>query len=135
MRKKMTAKIKIAQKQLEIDEATYRSILVRVTGQDSCTRCNLKQLAAVVEEMKRLGFVATSPSHGPRPNPRPSLKPLMNKVEALLTAQNLHWNYAHGMARRMFGVDQVQWLDDTDLHKLVAALQMHANRHHSEVKE
>ena len=40
--------------------------------------------------------------------------------------------YAHGMAKRMFGVDQVHWLSDDKLHKLVAALQIYANRRKGE---
>ena len=51
-----------------------------------------------------------------------------NRPLALLAELGYHWNYAHSMARGMFKVDRVEWLTDEHLHKLVAALQMHANR-------
>ncbi|HHF7476546.1 TPA: phage protein GemA/Gp16 family protein [Neisseria meningitidis] len=38
------------------------------------------------------------------------------------------WNYAHGTAKKMFKVDRVEWLSDGNMHKLVAALQIAANR-------
>ncbi|HGO8829712.1 TPA: phage protein GemA/Gp16 family protein, partial [Neisseria meningitidis] len=59
---------------------------------------------------------------------RTSSAAMLDKVEALLTVGGKHWNYAHAMARRMFGKDKVEYLDDTQLHKLVAALQIAENR-------
>ena len=53
---------------------------------------------------------------------------MLSKVVALLTVGGKQWNYAHAMARRMFGKDKVEYLDDTQLHKLVAALQIAENR-------
>lgn len=128
MRKAMIAKIKIAQKQLQLDDMTYRGILTRVANKDSCTRCSLKELDAVLKEMKRLGFVATSPKHGHRPSPRCDIVSMMSKVEALLADSGLHWNYANALGKRMFGKEFVHWLGADELHKLIAALQIHANR-------
>ena len=42
------------------------------------------------------------------------------------------WNYAHGMAKRMFGVDQVQWLTNDHMRRLVAALQIYADKRKAE---
>ena len=47
---------------------------------------------------------------------------------ALLADGKKPWAYAHAMAKRMFGVDRVEWLSDEHMHKLVAALQIAANR-------
>ena len=56
-RRAMVAKIKIAQKELDMDDDTYRAVLLRVTGKNSSTRLDAAELDAVLREMCRLGFV------------------------------------------------------------------------------
>ncbi|WP_186002631.1 regulatory protein GemA [Mycobacterium sp. KBS0706] len=50
------AKIHVAKKQLGLDDATYRAVLHRVTGQDSAARLNDVQLGNVIREFVRLGW-------------------------------------------------------------------------------
>jgi phage gp16-like protein len=50
------------------------------------------------------------------------------KVGAILAETDKSWNYAHGTARQMFKVHRVEWLRPDQLHRLVAALQISANR-------
>ncbi|MCP1659318.1 gp16 family protein [Neisseria perflava] len=130
-RRALIAKIKIAQKELAMDDDTYRAVLLRVTGKDSCAKMGEGELEAVCAQMVRLGF-RVKPKRkadvGQSPQRRASADPMMRKVEALLLDSGWHWNYAHGTARRMFGVDRVEWLSDGHMHKLVAALQIAANR-------
>jgi phage gp16-like protein len=40
----------------------------------------------------------------------------------MLAESGKSWNYAHGIAKRMFKVHRVEWLRADQLHKLVAAL-------------
>lgn len=127
-RNAMIAKIKIAQKQLDMADDAYRAMLERVAGTNSCAKMTEAELERVLAEMRRMGFTATSKNHGQRPERRESADAMMRKIEALLADGGLHWNYAHAMAKRMFKVDRVQWLSDGNLHKLVAALQIAANR-------
>lgn len=61
-RSKLIAKIHIAQGQLDLDDPTYRDLLVRVTGKSSCRDMNDGQLRAVLAEMGRLGFVDSNGS-------------------------------------------------------------------------
>lgn len=126
----MLAKIKIAQKQLAMDDDVYRAVLLRVTGKKSCADMSLEELDLVLTEMRRLGFMPKpkKSSLGYTPKRRQSADAMLKKVEALLLDNGWSWNYAHGMAKRMFSVDRVQWLPHDKLHKLVAALQIHANR-------
>jgi phage gp16-like protein len=126
-RRGLIAKIKIGQQRLGIDDATYRALLERVTGCRSCTEMDVGQLESVLTVMRQKGFVPTSSKHK-RPNARASADPMMGKVGALLADNKLPWNYAHAMARRMFRVDRVEWLSDENMHKLIAALQIHADR-------
>lgn len=125
-RKKLIATIKIAQKQLNLDDSTYRAVLIRTTNKRSCTEMTQGQLRAVLKEMKRLGFESVSKHK--RPPIRPAASNMLAKVEALLADNNLPWSYAHAVAKRMFHVDRVQWLSNQNLHKLIAALQIHADR-------
>lgn len=127
LRRSLIAKIKIAQKELGLDDATYRAVLLRVTGKSSCTECSIPELERVAEDMRQHGFKPKN-SAGRRPNRRDSADPMMRKIEALLLDNGWSWNYAHGTARKMFKVDRVEWLSDGNMHKLVAALQISANR-------
>ncbi|MCO6520886.1 MULTISPECIES: gp16 family protein [Snodgrassella] len=131
-RNSMIAKIKIAQQQLCIEDSAYRALLVRLTGKSSSTQMNQDELECVIREMCRLGFKPTKPKRYAAPNHRKSNTAMIGKVAALLADNKLPWNYAHKLAKHMFGVDRVQWLNDWHLHKLIAALQIHADRRYEE---
>ena len=60
--------------------------------------------------------------------PRRELVPQFGKISRLLWAGGYTWNYAHGMAREMFGVDSLHWLTPHNLHALTAALATHLQR-------
>ncbi|MCP2041450.1 phage gp16-like protein [Neisseria sp. HSC-16F19] len=121
----LKAKIHIGKAQLGLDDETYRALLKRETGKDSCAQMNMRELEQVLAAMQRQGFAAQVRTPPPG---RDSIQAMLRKVNALLLDNDLPWNYAHAMAKRMFGVDRVQWLNDSDLHKLVAALQIYARR-------
>ena len=58
------ATIHIGQKELGLDEDTYRALLVRVTGKASAAKMSEGERQKVVAEMKRLGFVVRSKRWG-----------------------------------------------------------------------
>lgn len=120
--------IHIAKSQLGLDDDTYRQMLSTTTGKNSCSKMTLPELQQVLDHLKAKGFKSKPSHHGLRPNPGRNRNALMNKVEALLADGGYHWNYAHGMAKRMFGVEKVDWLEPEQLHKLVAALEYNAKR-------
>ena len=68
MRRALIAKIKIAQKELGLDDGTYRAVLERVTGKRSCTECSIPELERVVEDLRQHGF---TPKKNGRPSPEP----------------------------------------------------------------
>ena len=126
--RRQIAKIKIGQKALQLDDDTYRALLLRVTGVASCAAMSADQRRAVLGEMKRLGFQpSTSTAHAGRPA-KTAQVPLLTKVEALLADAGRPWEYARATAERMFGVERLEWLRPAQLHRLVAALQIDANR-------
>ena len=53
----LIVKIHVAKKQLQLDDGTYRDLLLRAGGHASSKDMSERQLEAVVEEMKRCGFV------------------------------------------------------------------------------
>lgn len=70
-RRKLIAKIKIGQQQLGLDDATYRALLLRVSGKNSCTKLDMRGLEAVLAELEKQGF-APKAKGGKRPNRRAS---------------------------------------------------------------
>lgn len=110
-RNAMIAKIKIAQKQLGLDDATYRAMLQSVTGRNSCTKCNASQLQAVLAELRVKGwnpeFSPNPKSQAPKRETGPTvsreLVPLRNKIAAILSDMECPWAYAEGILARMYG--------------------------------
>lgn len=131
-RNRQLAKIHKAKKQLGLDETTYRALLARVTGKNSCGDMTTAERNAVIAEFVRLGFkVEQSKDRKALFTGKPKdieATPMLTKVEALLADSNRPWSYAHSMAKRMFSVARVEWLHHDQLHKLVSALQVDANR-------
>lgn len=54
------ALIKIAQKQLGMDDSTYRALLLRAAGVRSSTELDEARFTAVMGEFARLGFISTA---------------------------------------------------------------------------
>lgn len=132
-RKRQLGRIHQAKKALGLDDATYRSLLARVTGVSSSADMTHAQRNDVLAEFARLGFKADqvagrADGFKGRPTNVKSV-PMLGKVEALLASAKRPWSYAHSMAKRMHNVQRVEWLNEHQLHGLVAALQADANRH------
>ena len=137
-RRQQLARIHQAKKQLALDEDTYRALLVRVTGKASSADMTTAQRNAVIAELLRLGFQEArqaGPARKWKGKPKNVAQvPMLGKVEALLADAKRPWAYAHNTARQMFKVARVEWLDSEQLHKLVAALQVDANRRNREAR-
>ena len=127
-RNRMIAKIKIAQQQLAMDDDSYRAMLQRTTGKKSCKDLTATELAMVLREMERLGFVPTRPNPERKPLHLAQHGNMMRKISVLLTQHGKSWQYAHGIAKKMFGVDTVQQCDGVQIRKIIAALNYYAKR-------
>ena len=128
-KKILMAKVHIAKKDLNLDDDTYRDVLERVTGKRSCKGMVIAELESVIKDMEGRGFnVKKAPKHGKKPDVIERREPLMGKIHAMLTDLGLHWNYAHGMADKMFKIKRLQWLNDSQLYKLTQALSAHQIR-------
>lgn len=135
------AKIHIARKELGLDEATYRAILGRVTGQTSAAGLGDDQLDAVLDDFKAKGWKPRAIAGGkaaPRPAGarRPAADhPAAGKARALWIS--LHQLGAvhdpretalEAFARRQLGVERLQWADQGLVYKLIEALKAMAER-------
>lgn len=131
-RQSQLAKIHMAAKQKGLDEATYRALLVRITGKDSAAKMTAEERALVIAEFVRLGFKDVQHTGRKRqwPGQPKNLDevPMLRKVQALLADAKRPWAYAHNTAKQMYRIDRVEFLNQAQLHRLVAALQVDANR-------
>ncbi|ULJ63261.1 regulatory protein GemA [Wielerella bovis] len=121
-RQGLIAKIHVAQKQLALDDDNYRAILKRITGKLSCKQMNLLELQKIMAEMERLGFKPTKKSIGRKPLHVTDVTELMNKIAVLLKETDKTWEYANGIAQRMFQKDNVNQLNEQQLRKVLIAL-------------
>lgn len=130
------AKIHIAKSQLGLDDETYRAILARVAGVRSAKDLSPRQIGAVLAEFVRLGWVpkATKKAGRKAPSTAAGKKALTSKIEAFLAEAGRPWAYADGMAQRMFKVERVEWCNEDQLHRIVAALSYDASRHGRPIK-
>lgn len=138
-RRTLIAKIHIAKKDLAMDDETYRDVLQRVTGKDSCKNMSVAELKKVISDMKRLGFTPKQTAqsiqkHGRKPTTTEDRQALLSKVEAILADNDLHWHYAHAIGKQMFGVDFVHWLPADKLYKVVQALSVYQAKHNKKAK-
>lgn len=139
-RRALLAAIHIEAKKLEaqeFDEDAYRALVERVSGEHgtsvrSAGLCNVAQLEAIADELRRLAGSKARGGHTGRVwagRPAEPLSPLMSKIEALLASAGREWAYATAVAKRVCKVDRLEWCSDAQLSKVVAALQIDADRH------
>ncbi|MGK5615283.1 gp16 family protein [Proteus mirabilis] len=127
--KKLIGIIKAAQQYLQIDDDTYRHILMRLTGKRSATKLTLQELETVREYFHEQGYPRkVAKKHGRKPNVSKTKKMVLSKIEALLTDAGRPWTYAEAMAKRMFRRQALEWLTLDELSDLMKALIIDAKR-------
>lgn len=132
-RRRELAAIHIGAKALELDRETYECMLWSVARVRSAADLDHAGRRAVIEHLRRRGFrpkpaPATERKHGSKPQVPADRQGLVDKLEALLADAARPWNYARAMARRMFGVERLEWATAEQLRRLVAALSYDARR-------
>jgi phage gp16-like protein len=129
------AQIHIAKAQLGLDEDTYRAMLWGVARVKSAKDLDHAGRAKVLAHLAASGFKPSAPKTPTPGRPRNmddvQRGPMLGKVEALLLDAGRQWPYAHALAKRMFGVDDLSFCHPGQLHKLVAALQIDQGRRQS----
>jgi len=105
--------------------SSYREMLKYATGKTSLADMSDDEHFLVIEYLEKAGAL-----HNPRRRTtypgRPSNmdnKPRLEKIEAQLTELSLPWSYADAIAKRMYKVDKVEWLNESgQLDGIIAAL-------------
>ena len=136
-RRRDLAKIHIAKKQLGMSDTVYREMLGSVAGVSSAADLDGHGRSKVLAHLKNCGFKPAYKSARKPIKHRSAAKerePLLSKVRAILTDLNYPWKYADSMAKRMFKVDKVHWLEPDQLHKLTIALIYHQERAYRRAK-
>ncbi|HAG0017648.1 TPA: regulatory protein GemA [Salmonella enterica] len=126
--------IKTGQARLGWDDATYRGVLVRLTGKSSAKECSIREMKDVIEYMHSQGFPRQAPKgKGRRPNVAEHRKAMLAKIEALLAEDGLSWAYAEGIASQMYKTKTIEWLhnkanphDNKKIKSLMIALEVRA---------
>lgn len=113
------AQIHIAKAQLGMDEETYRAMLWGVARVKSAGDLDHAGRAKVLAHMKASGF---KDKRAGKPRPAPDRAAQISKIEALLADAGRPWDYAHGMAKRMFAIERVDFCTPDHLQRLIAAL-------------
>ncbi|MDN3524332.1 regulatory protein GemA [Halomonas sabkhae] len=124
------AQIHIAKSQLGLSDEDYRAILARTAGVSSAKQLTNRNVGAVLHEFQRLGWQPKPAKKAGRKAPRPpkGRARIMAKIEAMLAHAERSWAYADGMAKHMFHVERVDWLDDDQLQRLMQAMIIDAKR-------
>lgn len=123
------AKIHIAKQQLGMNDDTYRAMLAQVAGVTSAKALDARGRQRLLAHLEKLGFTPKASKRlGRQPHGGRNKQALLSKLTALLADAGRPYTYADGMARHMFSVDAVSFLDADQLYKLVQALAVDQRR-------
>jgi phage gp16-like protein len=126
-RNALIGKVHVAKKQLALTDDSYRDILRRVTGTDTCSAMDERQLETVLEEFKRLGF---KPSGGKRAGERKKadsaqatmIRALWLDLYHLAAIRDPSEEALAAFAKRSCGVPALQWLAPAKADMVINAL-------------
>lgn len=125
-RNRVLAAIHCARRDLKLDEDTYRDMLEKVAGVRSAKDLDDAGRQRVLDHMRSLG--ALKATAFPRQPKNMHVKLELTKVEALLAESKLSWAYADAIAKQMFRIQRVQWLDAVQLRAVITALVKRAEK-------
>ncbi|WP_051284501.1 gp16 family protein [Desulforegula conservatrix] len=122
------ATIHIAKAQLGMDDDTYREMLASF-GLKSSKDASIPKLNEIITHLESKGFESKKRKNQPKAvKGQAPETALMGKIGALLADGKLQWAYGHGIAKKMFGVERLEWCDCQQLRKVVAALEYNKKR-------
>lgn len=131
-RKAAIGKIHIGKTQLQMDDATYRAMLLTIGGVQSSKDLSNEGLTKVIRHLEKSGAVFTQPKRaGRKPHnlgSQSSRAEQLGKIEALLAEAGRPWEYGGAMAKHMYKKDSLVFCDDKELAGIIAALAKNAQR-------
>lgn len=123
------AQIHIAKKELALEDDAYRALLLQVTGKESSKDLTWQERKALLDHFKKVGFKVKAKKAGRSlPQVAPERMPRMRKIEALLSEAKRPWSYLDPIIKNLKR-SSIQFCDEEDLSKIIAALMADAMRH------
>lgn len=135
-RRRELAQIHIAKAQLGLDDSAYRDMLWTLGRVRSSADLDYAGRQRVLEHLKKCGFQPRPPKPE-RPkdpawawvnNAAEDRKSTLRKIAVMLKAADRDKAYADAIAKRMFGVDLVEFCPSDQLRRVVAALEFDRRR-------
>lgn len=135
-RRSLIAKVKIAQKELGLDEDTYRGALLEATGKMSAGDCTVAELHKALRHFEARGF-KSKPGRKAKTGARPAAdhaparkaRALWISLYQLGAIDNADDRALEAFAARQLKVEALQWANQAMCYKLVEALKAIAERH------
>lgn len=128
-RNRLIAHIHAAAKELGLDEDTRRDVMERAVGKRSAGAMNDGELGVVIgalSELKAKGASGDARSNSKQGAFVPHADPQVRKVYAMWTALKRKGLVSaakpHGFAKRMAGVDRVEWANPEQLRQIIEGL-------------
>lgn len=130
IRRSILAKIHIAKAQLGMDTDAYRALLQRIAGVDSAADLLPDQAERVLAEMRRLGWRDKGARYGNlrKRYARPGNERLMASIRKMLADANRPWSYADTIAKKMCGIDRLEWCSYENLKNVHTSLKKDERR-------
>lgn len=127
----MLGKVHVAQKEMALDDDTYRGVVFRVTGRTSAGDCSDGQLSLLLAEFRRLGWQAKPKVARSKIADHPTAKKaraLWISLGHLGAVENASEQALEAFAARQTDCAQMQWADQGKMFKLIEALKAMALR-------
>jgi phage gp16-like protein len=128
-RNPLIAKLHIAKKQLGLDDASYRAVLVAATGKSSSKDMREAELLDALAAFKRQGFVPVVRNCRAKSDKKDVRKPFVTKIYALWgelqrtgTLADPSLKALSSFVHRQTGMDRAEWLGPEDANKVTEGL-------------
>ena len=130
-RRSMIAKIHVAKTQINLEEDDYRQMLFDVAGKSSSAECSERELEAVIERLKSLGFTPI-PARGGKKAAQHKVarkaRALWISLHQLGAVRNPSEEALEAFAKRQLGCERLNWAKQSDGYRLIEALKQMAER-------
>lgn len=124
--KSKIALIHVAKRKLGMDDAEYRAALLRV-GVSSARDLDGPKFAALMDHFERCGFLSRRNTRTRVSVPQTKAR-ITAKIAAIREELGLSWAYVDGIAKKMHGVDAIEWCTPDQLHAVLKAMIYHQKR-------
>lgn len=128
-RRVLIAKIKIAQKDLDMADDDYRFLLLQTTGKTSAADCNETELIKMVDQLKKRGFQPKASGTKAANHPGAGkARALWISLYHLGAIHNGSEQALEAFAARQLKCERLQWANQGEVYKLIEALKAIAER-------